>query len=321
MPTRSSNPGFPIKIAALRSGLTQHIIRAWEKRYGAVCPGRSQTQRRVYSEEEIERLSLLRQATAAGHSIGNIVHLADSCLRKMVAEGPEAPRAKERLECCLARQLADCLEAAFSSVLSLDGCGLERELHHSLVAHGRTAVMQQVLVPLMKKIGEGWEKGELRVAHEHVASSVIRTLLGNFVRSHSETSCAPCLLVTTPSGQIHELGALLAAATAVDHGWRVIYLGPNLPPEETAGAFLQAKADAVAISIVYPGDDPALVNQLRLLRRLLPPETPILAGGRATHDYEGALRETGTVICPDLNAFTAELARIRRQRAARCGAS
>jgi DNA-binding transcriptional MerR regulator/methylmalonyl-CoA mutase cobalamin-binding subunit len=307
LPARLTSPGYPIKIAALRSGLTPHIIRAWEKRYGAVCPGRSRTRRRLYSDEEIERLTLLRQATAAGHSIG-----------KVVAESPGTrPRECGKSEAAQ-QQLADSLDAAFAAVAALDSGALESELHRCLVCHGRCAVMQHVLVPLIHRIGVEWERGEIRVAHEHVASAVIRTLLGNFVRSHSETSSAPHLLVTTPTGQIHELGALLAAATAVDHGWRVTYLGPNLPPEEIAGVYIQNRVDALALSLVYPGDDPSLVNQLRLLRRLLPKEAIILAGGRATADYRAALLEINATVCEDLGKFLCELNRIRRKRAERC---
>jgi methylmalonyl-CoA mutase cobalamin-binding subunit len=178
--------------------------------------------------------------------------------------------------------------------------------------------MQHVLAPLIQRIGDAWEAGELRVAHEHMASAVIRTMLGNFVRVHSETSNPPALLVTTPSGQLHELGALLAAATAADQGWRVIYLGPNLPPEEIAGAYAQNRADALAISIVYPGDDPSLVSQLRLLRRLLPAEAVILAGGRAASGYGLALKEAGVIACACLTEFVCALNKVRRKRAAKC---
>ncbi len=152
----------------MRSGLTPHIIRAWEKRYGAVCPGRSCTQRRVYSDAEIERLSLLRQATAAGYAISNIAQLEEGCLRKIVAESPCA----KPKECCPTEQgLAKTLQAALAAVAALDAGALETELHRSLVCYGRTAVMHQVLAPLIHRIGLEWEKGAMRVVHEHVGSA------------------------------------------------------------------------------------------------------------------------------------------------------
>lgn len=311
MPARQPKPGYSIKIAALRSGLTPHIIRAWEKRYGAVCPGRSGTQRRLYCDEEIERLSLLRQATAAGHTIKNIVHLEEGCLRKLVAESP-CGKPKE----CTGKSewLAESLEACVAAVAALNSAALELELHRTLVCHGRTAVMHQIIAPLIHRIGIEWEKGTMRVIHEHVASAVIRTMLGDFIRCHCETSCAPHLLVTTPAGQLHELGALLAAATAVEHGWRTTYLGPNLPPEEIAGAYRQNYMDGVAISLVYPADDATMADQLRMLRRYLPEGAPIIVGGRASRDYQATLLEISAIHCTDLARFLCELNRIRRTR-------
>jgi methanogenic corrinoid protein MtbC1 len=210
--------------------------------------------------------------------------------------------------------LAEAEAEAFAAVSALDARRFEAILHAALVTHGRTAVMQQVLVPLINRIGDAWQTGELRVAHEHVASAVIRTFLGNFTRSHSLTVNAPALLVTTPAGQLHELGALLVAAAASDQGWEVGYLGPNLPPEEIAGACSLRGARAVAISIVYPEDDPTLAGQLRLLRELLPAEIAIIAGGRAAPHYASALREIGAAICHDIPAFLQQLSEARARR-------
>ena len=75
---------------------------------------------------------------------------------------------------------------------------------------------------------------------------------------------APVLVVATPSGQLHELGALLVGAAAANLGWHVTYLGASLPAAEIAGAALQNRARAVALSLVYPEDDPTLEDELDL---------------------------------------------------------
>jgi methylmalonyl-CoA mutase cobalamin-binding subunit len=211
------------------------------------------------------------------------------------------------------------LEAAYEAVSQLRSDDLQNVLHRALVTWGRGAMTQRLLVPLIHRIGDAWEHGELRIAHEHVASAVIRTFLGNFVRQHSDTPCAPILLVTTPSGQHHELGAMLAAAAASDLGWRVTYLGPNLPPEEIAGAFRQNNAHAVALSIVYPGDDPGLPVQLRRLREFLPAGTPIFAGGRAAGHYAAAFAESGVIMCDSCESFNRQLNEFRERRSSQLG--
>lgn len=110
----------PIRVAARRTGLSPHVIRAWEKRYGAVTPHRTETNRRVYSQEDVQRLSLLRRSTLLGRSIGQIAKLSTEELRRLVAEDEAAQRAAisgQSLETApttghSARVLNACLEAA-----------------------------------------------------------------------------------------------------------------------------------------------------------------------------------------------------------------
>jgi methylmalonyl-CoA mutase cobalamin-binding subunit len=106
-------------------------------------------------------------------------------------------------------------------------------------------------------------------------------------------SQAPLLVVGTPAHQMHELGAMLAATTAASSGWRVAYLGPNLPADELARAVRFAKASALALSVVYPTDDPELPDELRALRKALPPEVGLIFGGSGAQHYADTIREIG----------------------------
>jgi methylmalonyl-CoA mutase cobalamin-binding subunit len=119
----------------------------------------------------------------------------------------------------------------------------------------------------------------------------------------------PLLIVTTPPGQLHEFGALMAAATAVENGWEVVYLGPNLPAEEIAAAARQRGADAVALSIIYPSGDPRLRREMHRLRQFLGPDIPILVGGRAAAAYRETLSEIRAVHLADLDALHEQLER------------
>src|SRR4028119_341939 len=84
--TMQADQGYSMKVVARRTGLSPHVIRVWERRYGAVIPGRTQTGHRAYTDADIERLQLLRDATQAGHSISRITHLPNDELRKLAAE-------------------------------------------------------------------------------------------------------------------------------------------------------------------------------------------------------------------------------------------
>jgi methylmalonyl-CoA mutase cobalamin-binding subunit len=120
------------------------------------------------------------------------------------------------------------------------------------------------------------------------------------------------LIATTPTGQLHEIGAALVAAAATHQGWRVTYLGASLPADEIASAAIQNQARAVALSIVHPADDPALAGELHRLRRLLPPQTALLAGGGAARAYAGDLQASGFVVCDSLADLTHALDDLRQ---------
>jgi methylmalonyl-CoA mutase cobalamin-binding domain/chain len=122
------------------------------------------------------------------------------------------------------------------------------------------------------------------------------------------------VVVTTPPGQVHEIGALMVAATATSEGWRVVYLGANLPTEEIAAAVLHSNARALALSIVYPVDDTRLPDELRRLDRVLPPHVTVLAGGRAIEEYAAVLDEIGAVAVHSLMELRLELEQLRMNK-------
>ena len=300
-----------IKVVARRTGLTAHVIRIWEKRYGAVEPERTGTNRRLYSDEEIERLSLLRDITQGGHSIGHIAKLPTEKLRQLSNEAHGANGLLSRA--LTAGPVAPTfLDECIAAVKSLDSRALDATLKRAGTELGAQGLLQRVVAPLAQTIGDLWRDGTITAAHEHFASAVIRIFLGHAAKPFAGTDSAPVLVVATPAGQIHELGALLVAAAAANLGWHVIYLGASLPAAEIAGAARQNRARAVALSIVYPEDDPRLEGELGRLHDALPPEIALLVGGRAMHAYGEALGKIDAVQMSDLSHFCATLDDLRK---------
>ncbi|MFM8357224.1 MAG: MerR family transcriptional regulator [Verrucomicrobiota bacterium] len=304
-----------IKMASRRTGLSPHVIRAWEKRYAAVRPTRTEGNRRLYSSGELERLSLLKKATEAGHSIGDIAGLPTGQLSALVAQESALPGRTESGgvgDAAVGPTPGELVAAAYRAVESMSAEQLEGVLDRASVALGQMRLLNELVVPLVERIGEEWRRGNLKVAHEHIASAVIRTFLGQVARPIAIHPAAPALLVTTPAGQLHELGAVLVAAAATNHGWRVTYAGASLPAEDIASVAQHNRVTAVALSVVHPEDDPSLPTELLRLRRLLPPGVAILAGGRAVGAYRKTLEGLGAVVVTDLIHFTHELDRLRR---------
>lgn len=305
-----------IKVAARRTGLSPHVIRAWEKRYATVRPSRTDGNRRLYSSSELERLSLLKKATESGHSIGDIAGLTTEQLAALVAQ--ESALAGRGTGGGLLASAApsgptpgELVASAYRAVEAMAADQLEAVLDRASVALGQIRLLNEVIVPLVERIGDEWRRGNLKVAHEHIASAVIRTFLGQVARPIALHPAAPALLATTPAGQLHELGAVLVSAAAANHGWRVTYAGASLPAEEIASAAQHNRVSAVALSIVHPEDDPALPNELVRIRRLLAPGIAIIVGGRAVGAYRKTLEAMDAVVVTDLLHFTHELDRLR----------
>jgi len=308
---------FSMKVASRMSGLTPHAIRAWERRYGVIKPGRDSNNRRFYRESDIERLTLLHKATDAGHPISQIAGYSRDELREIVGnmnviDLPSRMTPEPRItgDLTLVRDYNAYVDEILGAIEKMDRKSLEETLISVETETGRNALLERVVIPLMERIGDLWRKGEMRISHEHLASQAVRTFLGSLLASQKTFPGAPHVLVTTPSDQVHEIGALSAAVTAASEGWNVTYLGPSLPSEEIAGAVLHNGSKALILSLIYPESDPLVARELLKLRRYLP-GTPIIVGGRARQSYSQVLSEIGAVVVNDLYGVRTVLESIR----------
>lgn len=302
----------PVQVVVRRTGLSPELLRTWERRYTVVTPARSPSGRRLYSDDDIERLRLLRRAIGLGWSIGQVARQSTDALRALVvgtpataegvsAQSPAWPRVEVSLDGCLA------------AIEALDASALDAALSMVMVVVGRDRIVEDLVVPLMREVGRRWHDGSLRVANEHLASTVLSAFLSAMRKDVPSPETAPTLIVTTPMGQTHELGALAAAVIASVEGWRVSWIGANLKASEIALAARRLEARAVALSISSPADDPALAGHLWELADALPPGTLILAGGDAANAYRETLYAIGAVILGDLAHFRATLGDLLRQ--------
>jgi methanogenic corrinoid protein MtbC1 len=303
-----------MKLVSQRTGLSPHVIRVWERRYAAVTPERSETNRRLYAEEEIERLNALGLLTESGHAIRQIANLPTAELQEMAAALPSPAASPEASKPAQKSSSDTFLDEAWSCIVELDSSALRSTLNTAAVSLGISRLTTDLIIPLIKRIGDSWALGEISIAEEHAASAVIKEVLLLSSRPYAQTSGAPKLVVATPAGQLHELGAILVACTATRHGWDVTYLGPSLPSTEIARAAVRIGALAVGLSIVYPNDDPQLADELRSLRDSLPDKIQILIGGRSASAYQAIIKEIGATVLTDLSSLPKKLEAFRDQR-------
>lgn len=255
---------------------------------------------------------MLQRAVERGHSIGKIARLTTGELATLVANHSEIGRAANHSS---NNHAASIRGQMIEAIERFDGPGLEKVMQDALVSLGHSGLLRHVIAPLAHEIGERWRSGELTAAHEHFFTASVKMFLGELTRHFATPLNAPRIIVSTPTGQVHELGAIMAAATAANLGWRPVYLGPSLPAHEIAGAMLRNEASAVALSIVYPEDDPNIEVEIAELSRLIPANTHILVGGRAACAYMKSLVQHGVLHADNIEQFADLLDALRKQPA------
>jgi len=223
---------YPIRHVAQKTGLTPHLIRAWERRYGAVVPERTPSNRRLYSEEDIERLKLLRRAAGAGHSMAQIAGMSTEALSELM--GGERAEPAGLSTSPKSESPAFHLGRCLTKVQQLDPAGLHEALNRAAIALNRTAIIEDVVSPLLRKIGDLWGEGTLKVANEHMATAVIRSFLGELLVSAYGSQSAPRIVVTTPPGEWHEIGPSCLLWRPQDWVGRPCTWGRTFPPRRSS---------------------------------------------------------------------------------------
>ena len=313
-------PRHPIRLVANRTGLTVDLIRAWEKRYHVVDPARSDTKRRLYSDYDIERLRLIRIAKQNGRRLVDVAPLTLEALRDVVSEDSRYDQAQENqaevyrpswtspLE---SSDTQDDIDAMLFAVQTMDQYRFDQLLQEGLVKQSLPAYLETVIGPLLREIGESTRLGKLRIAHEHMATAHLRTFIGALRFRETYTGNEPKIVITTPTGQLHELGALMIAALVSVDGWLPVYLGPNTPADEIVACALQSGARVVSLSLTYPADDPRIPTELTRLRTQLDGKIPVFIGGSAAAYHQPLIDRLGLIAPATLNGLRQSLNALR----------
>lgn len=292
---------YPIRAVAKITGLSLDTLRAWERRHKAVVPERSERGRQ-YSPEHIERLSLLHQLVQKGHAIGGIASRSDEELRGLLLQQPGR-------SVSMPAPAADMLSPILAAIDSFDTLRASNELGRLAAVLSPCDLVYQVAVPLMREVGDRWHNGTLAIAQEHLVSQMLRTLLGNMVRLFRPLNPAMTMVLSTPTGESHEFGALAAAMLASLAGVEPVYLGPNLPAREIADAARRTSAKVVALSITFPSA--TTQQELNSLAEAMPEDAELWVGGAGSADLDLTHLGRKTLWIKDLPALEDECRRWR----------
>ncbi len=316
--TNVTNPQHPIQVVARRTGLTADVIRAWERRYQAITPERAANSRRLYSDLDVEKLTLLRRATAAGRRIGDIANQSIEELYHLVENDESAAAQARNLPSqrpntgSVMEHFEECLDA----INQMQPSALKASLVRAANTLGIPFLLEDLLRPLIAYIRDECRRGNMRLPQERMATSMVRSYMCTLTATDNENNSPYNIVVTTPIGQQYDLIALRMAVAANSYGWNSIYLGTELPSDEIVYACSHTQATAVALGIARPSDDPHLPNALRQIKLSLPQNTSLIVCGSAVSGYTEVIEEVNATVVQTMGELRLELDRLKRPIAA-----
>jgi len=277
MDTLDGPPVLRIGELSRRLGVSDHVLRAWESRYGLLQPVRSAGGFRLYSEADESRVRRMQAHLARGLSAAEAARAVlgeDSGAGHGRAAGPDraAPAAGE-----LPGDLRRALDA-------FDEPAAQAALDRLVSDLSVTTVLRDVVLPYLTELGERWESGTASIAQEHFASNIIRGRLAGLARGWGNGH-GPRAVLACPPGELHDLALMVFGIVLNRNGWRIDYLGMNTPVEELTRTVDARRPDLVVLAVTLPENLEPLVAQLTALARRAP---LALAGAGATPEIAGA---------------------------------
>jgi DNA-binding transcriptional MerR regulator len=254
-----------------RLGVSDHVLRAWERRYGLLQPVRSAGGFRLYSAADESRVRRMQAHLARGLS-------AAEAARAALDEEPE-PRAVVFTEAVRPRGgLADATGVLALALDDMDEPAAQAVLDRLLADYTVEAVLREVVLPYLHELGERWEHGKVSVAEEHFASNLLRGRLANLARGWGQ-GLGPLAVLACPPGEDHDLPLLAFGIVLHRNGWRVSYLGANTPLEDIIRTAAELRPNLVVLAAAIPDRFEGLDAHLSRLARIAP---LALAGAGAT---------------------------------------
>ncbi len=274
------------------TGLSADVVRVWERRYQAISPQRSDGGSRLYSDAEIARLRRLRQAVELGHAIGQVAKLPDSELENLSG--------KHRATFAIASQDATdphaiTRERFLEAIARMDVVAADEEINRAATLYPPRVMVKNIVVPLLAEIGDRWAHRDFGVAQEHVATNLIRNLLSSLFRLYPPDEAADTIVLATPAEERHEFGILIAALIAATRGWRVVYLGADLPALEIVRTVKLTKARVLLLSVLN-SQNQQIAIELKTIADHMPNNTRVWIAGADAQNHRALIEQADWIL-------------------------
>ena len=213
--TRSPDPiiqvtegNYPMRFVTKATGLTAHAVRAWQRRYGAVTPIRTEGNARRFSATDIRRLSLMKMACELGHSIGEIATLTEEDLSTLVYDAHPQEGDAGTSDDKQTNGLNEIVSSYVRSIQSFRVADSERIISRASSLLSTSEFCLKVVLPCLQEIGDRWHRGDLTPAHEHLSTSQLKRVLHRMLPATGERMYGKQVMFATPSHHLHELSLI-----------------------------------------------------------------------------------------------------------------
>lgn len=243
----SDEPKFTIKNVCAQTGILPVTLRAWERRHEVLTPHRSQNRYRLYSERDLAILRWIKSRVDSGSSISSAVQELRQMLRSGIFPETSAPlpTTLPTQSNIPPEQYAKQLYQAFISHDEVRSGDLMREAQSFFDLN---TFFFKVISPAMVELGEAWFYGKIRATTEHFASAIVRGRLLTLFQSFPIRRSAPFIMLGCAPTEQHELSALMFATLLRSSGYRVEYLGPDIPVDDLVDYAAEVRPDLVILT-------------------------------------------------------------------------
>ena len=269
---------FPIRTVSALTGVSTVTLRAWERRYGLLCPVRTPSGHRLYTHAHVEEVRRVLALVERGIPVSRVRQVLDTHAASS-AEGGPWRNYRERMA---------------AAVAAFDEQGLDDVYDEALSLHPIERVTRDVVLPLLEQLGERWEKLAGAIAEEHFFATYLRSKLGARLQHRMRYAPGPRVVAACAPGEQHEVGLLLFALEARGAGFRPVLLGADTPLADAATAQRRSGSEAVILSSsvdmpdgVLERDLPALVSSVSV---------PVCVGGSTSVRHRRAISAAGAIV-------------------------
>lgn len=213
---------YNMKAVSTMVGILPGTIRAWERRYQMFAPIRNEVGHRLYSDNHVRKLKWLAQKVNDGFTISQAVSLLEQ-------DNKDVSHPLSHQEDNRVTQLQQDTLQAF---LRFDERSAQNFMDESFTIFTMDKVLIDILAPLLVQVGLLWEDGKITTAHEHFATSILRSRIGAVMHAYPHNGILPKVIAVCGPGEWHELGLLIFTLYMRRKGYEVIYLGSSIKDDD-----------------------------------------------------------------------------------------